>query len=377
MRSTRRARPSTCSLMFPDSDAVVPEGRPVHHRLVRPDRDRVDPAVVDSRHARDDRYLDTRSRSRASSTTTWSSGAGSATPTRTRCSRSSPPTRSATRATASGRTRVRRAVHAAERGADGATSARPTSTEMQQIFYDDAPYLILYYDSELHAYRTDKFSNWQTSRPTPAARRCSCTARSATRSCSWPRRRRHRRRPRHRAPCRASAGASASGHRRRRRRDVRVDREQQQLTAPPRDRARRSSARCGRPADPRADGPRPKTSSRGRPRGMNEPIGEPPQAAPLDVGVDPRWARATSLRRSSGDRTIFMIVIINFVLFRAMPGSPERILVRNPNVTPECSRRPASAGASTSRSSPTSWSATSRRPCRAISGSRSVSAASP
>ena len=33
--------------------------------------------------------------------------------------------------------------------------------------------------------------------------------------------------------------------------------------------------------------------------------------------------------------TILLIVVINFFLFRAMPGSPERILGRNPNVTPE------------------------------------------
>ena len=32
--------------------------------------------------------------------------------------------------------------------------------------------------------------------------------------------------------------------------------------------------------------------------------------------------------------TIGFIVIVNFVLFRAMPGSPERILARNPNVSP-------------------------------------------
>jgi peptide/nickel transport system permease protein len=32
--------------------------------------------------------------------------------------------------------------------------------------------------------------------------------------------------------------------------------------------------------------------------------------------------------------TIILIVLLNFVLFRAMPGSPERILARNPNVTP-------------------------------------------
>ena len=33
--------------------------------------------------------------------------------------------------------------------------------------------------------------------------------------------------------------------------------------------------------------------------------------------------------------TIFFIVILNFVLFRMMPGSPDRVLLRNPNVTSE------------------------------------------
>ncbi len=33
--------------------------------------------------------------------------------------------------------------------------------------------------------------------------------------------------------------------------------------------------------------------------------------------------------------TIVLIVLVNFVLFRAMPGSPERVIGRNPNVTPE------------------------------------------
>jgi peptide/nickel transport system substrate-binding protein len=34
-------------------------------------------------------------------------------------------------------------------------------TEMQNLVYDEAPYHILYYDAELHAYRTDKFSGWK------------------------------------------------------------------------------------------------------------------------------------------------------------------------------------------------------------------------
>lgn len=33
--------------------------------------------------------------------------------------------------------------------------------------------------------------------------------------------------------------------------------------------------------------------------------------------------------------TILMIVILNFILFRLMPGSPERVLLRNPNITPQ------------------------------------------
>jgi len=33
--------------------------------------------------------------------------------------------------------------------------------------------------------------------------------------------------------------------------------------------------------------------------------------------------------------TIVAIVVLNFVLFRLMPGSPDRILLRNPNATPE------------------------------------------
>ena len=38
-------------------------------------------------------------------------------------------------------------------------------TEMQEIFYRDAPYHVLYYDNELHAYRTDKFGGWTNQPP--------------------------------------------------------------------------------------------------------------------------------------------------------------------------------------------------------------------
>jgi len=38
-------------------------------------------------------------------------------------------------------------------------------TEMQSIFYDQAPYHVLYYDNELHAYRTDRFAGWVNQPP--------------------------------------------------------------------------------------------------------------------------------------------------------------------------------------------------------------------
>ncbi|MFL5777940.1 MAG: ABC transporter permease [Chloroflexota bacterium] len=44
--------------------------------------------------------------------------------------------------------------------------------------------------------------------------------------------------------------------------------------------------------------------------------------------------RYIARRVSQAIVTIVMIVLLNFILFRAMPGSPERILARNPNVTP-------------------------------------------
>ena len=37
--------------------------------------------------------------------------------------------------------------------------------EMQEIFYKELPNIPLYYDSELHAYRTDRFGGWQNQPP--------------------------------------------------------------------------------------------------------------------------------------------------------------------------------------------------------------------
>ena len=81
-----------------------------------------------------------------------------------------------------------------------------------------------------------------------------------------------------------------------------------------------------------------------------------------------------SSRRSSRSS---LIVVLNFVLFRMMPGSPERVLAAQPERDRGDARgRPASAGASTSRSSRTSSSRTSARRSRATSATRSRTAAS-
>jgi peptide/nickel transport system substrate-binding protein len=45
------------------------------------------------------------------------------------------------------------------------TTRKADIAEMQNLFYDAACYHVLYYDSELHAYRTDKFSGWVNQPP--------------------------------------------------------------------------------------------------------------------------------------------------------------------------------------------------------------------
>lgn len=40
------------------------------------------------------------------------------------------------------------------------TQRKAYLTEMQELTYNEAPYHILYYDAELHAYRTDRFGGW-------------------------------------------------------------------------------------------------------------------------------------------------------------------------------------------------------------------------
>ena len=47
-----------------------------------------------------------------------------------------------------------------QRAESDETARRAMLAEIQNLVYDEAPYHILYYDSDLHAYRTDKFAGW-------------------------------------------------------------------------------------------------------------------------------------------------------------------------------------------------------------------------
>jgi peptide/nickel transport system substrate-binding protein len=49
----------------------------------------------------------------------------------------------------------------AKQNTEGGAERKATLDEIQQYWYDQAPYHILFYDDNLHAYRTDKFANWQ------------------------------------------------------------------------------------------------------------------------------------------------------------------------------------------------------------------------
>jgi peptide/nickel transport system substrate-binding protein len=48
----------------------------------------------------------------------------------------------------------------AQRAESDVATRKSILAEMQNLVYDEAPYIILYYDAELHAYRTDKFGGW-------------------------------------------------------------------------------------------------------------------------------------------------------------------------------------------------------------------------
>ena len=107
-------------------------------------------------------------RSSARATTTCSSGAGRRSSTPTRCSRTS-------RAPRSARSRgpdellqrrqlVRRSTTRLYKEQNGRArpgqARRPRAPDADQIMYDAAAYNVLYYDPDLQAYRTDRFTGW-------------------------------------------------------------------------------------------------------------------------------------------------------------------------------------------------------------------------
>ena len=52
-------------------------------------------------------------------------------------------------------------LYAQQIDAPSADARKQILAQMQNIIYDDAPYDILFYDSTLEAYRTDRFAGWQ------------------------------------------------------------------------------------------------------------------------------------------------------------------------------------------------------------------------
>jgi peptide/nickel transport system substrate-binding protein len=52
-------------------------------------------------------------------------------------------------------------LYAQQAAAQTSAERKSILAEMQQYWYDQAPYHILFYDSELHAYHTDRFAGWQ------------------------------------------------------------------------------------------------------------------------------------------------------------------------------------------------------------------------
>jgi len=63
--------------------------------------------------------------------------------------------------------------------------------------------------------------------------------------------------------------------------------------------------------------------------------------------------------------TILMIVLLNFILFRMMPGSPDRVNPRNPNVTIEQRQAVLARWGLNKPLIPTSWRRMSAPRCRA------------
>ena len=339
--SDKEGNPINLRLVMPDSDTTYPDSAEFIAGLVRPDRHRAsDPADVRQRDPdRPDAPAGGRRRSDTRRTTTCSSGAGAATSTPTPCSRSSPATRSARRQ----RQHVlqpglRRALRAAERGDHPSPSARPLIDQMQEIFYDEAPYHILFYDAALArlpqrpVHRLDEPADRQRHaavRVRPARLHASCSWPAAASRAPSPSRWRRRRAPT--APARRrTVGRRRSG-------DGSGDSTSSVLTAVLGLGASPSSPswRWPRPDAPTASaGRRGRVDRRPRRPSCLATAGVAHRAVPPCLTCGRPWAAPSSaVGCVQALVTILIIVVLNFILFRMMPGSPERVRVRNPGIS--------------------------------------------
>ena len=138
------------------------QGRPVHQGLVRPARDQGHPEDLRERRARR-RHAPARGRRRRATrpTTTCSSGPGRG--ARIRTTRSSVFICDAIGGSSDSLwcNPDYDKLYEQQLLAKTPEERKAIVDQMQQMWYDAAPYHILYYDDNLHAYRTDKFAGWQ------------------------------------------------------------------------------------------------------------------------------------------------------------------------------------------------------------------------
>ena len=279
-------------------------------------------------------------------------------------------TRSGRRPTRSGATPSSTSSTTQQNTADDDQDRKTHHRPDAEHFYDQAPYHILYYDDELR-----RLPDRQVRRlAEPAARHRHAAVRLQLHQLHVPDRRQARDAgPSVEAPAAsatASGGAAAGAAPRHRGGTGRGRSIDEHAIAAHRRGALSSSSPSLRRGVIRAGGGRPRTSE-SSPR---TPPGGPDRARAN------RWARRyLPSRLGQAVVTIFLIVLLNFVLFRMMPGSPERVLPRNPHIC-AAGRWPTTAGrggVSTSRCSRTSSSTTSRRRPRATSATRSSTTGQP
>ena len=237
------------------------------------------------------------------------------------------PTRSARRATATTRTPRYDELFLQQRAELDAAKRKAILPEMQELVYAEAPYHILYYDAELHAYRTDKFGGW--TQPADRGRHAALRLRAVRVHDADGRRVQPSPSPEPSAP--AASGGAARPRQSGRSEPPPAPSSIGQHVAPDRRRDRGSSsivasacsAMRGRGRSGR--GGVSSRAVRGR-RADRDGAGRAPPGVGLTLPAGAWVARYLARRLVPAAVTIVLIVLINFVLFRAMPGSPERVL---------------------------------------------------